>query len=1158
LAEEIEIGNFGKGGVASEETLKDLLKAIEHLAKKEGFDPKKSADKAKKLADAFDKGIDVVTDHRDALNENTKSVKRNTNVLSKSLGVLGVGIVAIGTSLSNFTKELIDGGSSLTDFTKHIPIFGSTIAGLTGYFDDTLESFREISRVGGSMGNSLEEVRRSSAQLFMTLDEFTGFVKGNSKELSTFGGTVTQGVRRVADLQKALDKTTRNQLLNMGLTFEDINESLMRYAVLDRAGSRTRQINDAQLALNAASYAKSLSTLSKLTGEEIDSLEAKAAANQNDIAYQMAMSKMDETEREKVRSGMAEVTALYGETGAEFYKQQILGIGPVTDATAMLAAGLPGIAEQIKLTAALTKDANTDLKAFEGGSIDRFVEGVKAAAASSDDLEGLLTVAAAGMDGPGKELALILQSMGKNFTDYMDNGIFDEKRLRDDLEKAKKESDSRDSTTNALVTFNQAIKNARKEITDNFIDSGVFRVISQSVESIANMLGSEGFITLLKDAIVTITDWTESFITTLSVDGFKSAMNMLWTDITQVIKDFFMGVTAEEQKQRALDDKATVESQLSKVLAKQFEQEMLAASSPDEETRSKAVKELARLEEQYKILEEKKASLDKELQKNDYVDKTGTLSTVGSAITKAITDKIDGSLLDLKPFKPNEAGQLEDGLFLSAETKKAINDLFGENGTLMDEIGTVIVAGFTGLFLLPAVTAGVATAIATGIGTALTTAFSGSGGLPSDLEEFTGKDGKTRVRNKTSKKIAADPRKLKAPAGTKFVEGLGKGGKGEGGLLGGAARGLAVWGGPVGAKAVLGAAALGTAIGAIATGIGVGVWVLGESFGTFSENMKEFENLDGEKLKSVGQGMRAVGLGIGTLGVGKVADGLGNFIQGIGGFLGNLFSIASGKGKQKSTYELLEEFQGMEIDTATIKLKAEALQAFATGMNTLGAGLKYEGLANFWNGVADFFFGEDTDPFKEIKEFGSTKFESEFLENNLKVLEAFATGMSTLAQVNNGETVSYGSISSLKINLQKLGQVKGLKGTAEGIAELANITNVKTKLNDLASADIEGITNTAEAIKKLADSFIELNKALADKNSGIRESGVSTASLLNEGKFNLGSGSGLTEETVKELNSILAKIEEHTMWSSRYNKTMSKNIAGIANNNLADGNITSP
>lgn len=1153
MAEEIEIGNFGKGGVASEETLKDLLKAIEHLAKKEGFDPKKSADKAKKLADAFDKGIDVVTDHRDALNENTKSVKRNTNVLSKSLGVLGVGIVAIGTSLSNFTKELIDGGSSLTDFTKHIPIFGSTIAGLTGYFDDTLESFREISRVGGSMGNSLEEVRRSSAQLFMTLDEFTGFVKGNSKELSIFGGTVTQGVRRVADLQKALDETTRNQLLNMGLTFEDINESLMRYAVLDRAGSRTRQVNDAQLALNAASYAKSLSTLSKLTGEEIDSLEAKAAANQNDVAFQMAMSKMDKTEREKVRAGMAEVAALYGETGAEFYKQQILGIGPVTDATAMLAAGLPGIAEQIKLTAALTKDANTDMEAFEGGSIDRFVEGVKAAAASSDDLEGLLTVAAAGMDGPGKELALILQSMGKNFTDYMDNGIFDEKRLRDDLEKAKKESNSRDSTTNALVTFNQAIKNARKEITDNFIDSGVFSVISQSVESIANMLGSEGFTTLLKDAIVTITDWTESFITTLSVDGFKSAMNILWTDITQIIKDFFMGVTAEEQKQRALDNKSTVESQLSKVLAKQLEQEMLAASSPDEETRSKAVKELARLEEQYKILEEKKASLDKELQKNDYVDKAGTLSTVGSAITKAITDKIDGSLLDLKPFKPNEAGQLEDGLLLSAETKKSINNLFGENGTLMDEIGTVIVAGFTGLFLLPAVTAGVATAITTGLGTALTNAFSGSGGLPPGLEEFTGKDGKTRVRDTKSKKIAADPRKLKAPAGTKFVEGLGKGG-----LLGGAARGLAVWGSPVGAKAVLGAAALGTAIAAIATGIGAGVWVLGESFGTFSENMKEFENLNGEKLKTVGQGMRSVGLGIGTLGVGKVADGLGNFIQGIGGFLGNLFSIASGKGKQKSTYELLEEFQGMEIDTATIKLKAEALQAFATGMNTLGAGLKYEGLANFWNGVSNFFFGEDTDPFKEIKDFSSTKFESEFLENNLKVLEAFATGMSTLSQVNNGKTVDYNSIVALKINLQKLGDVKGLKGTAEGIAELANITNVKTKLNDLASADIEGITNTAEAIKELADAFIELNKALADKNSGYFESGVSTASLLNEGKFNLGSGSGLTEETVKELNSILAKIEEHTMWSSRYNKTMSKNIAGIANNNLADGNITSP
>ena len=542
--ETVDIGNVGKGGVASEATLESLVKAVEFLAKKEGFDPKKSAEKAKKLAESFDDTITVVTDNRDALKDNTEAVEESTSALDKlSSGLAFAAGVSI-TALGNFASELLSGGSQLTDFAKHIPGIGSLLTPLTSYLDETMNSFREMSSIGGAFNNSLVEIRKAAVGTYMTLDEFTGFIVKNSRELAQFGGTVTNGAKRLVELNAGLG-AQREELLNMGFTFEEINEQLVNYQTLQRAGSRTEQRSAAEQAQAAAAYAKNLSTLSKLTGEEIDAINDKVAAETQNVAFQQKLAKMQPGERDKVMAGMAEATALYGEAGAEFFKQQILGMPPLTEETAMLAATMPGLADQIRGLASTAKDSAISLDAFNEGSTDRMVAAMKSAAESGEKFETLLAAGASGLDGPGKQIAAILQGMGKQFTDYSKvvdgQTVFDEAALRADIEAAEEENKKRDALTKGLVSFENGIKGARQTIQTALLDSGLFKhvteVIGQMADSIGQLVKNPKFIEGLKSALASVSNFISGFIEDVNNNGFAGAISDMFGNIMSGIGD---------------------------------------------------------------------------------------------------------------------------------------------------------------------------------------------------------------------------------------------------------------------------------------------------------------------------------------------------------------------------------------------------------------------------------------------------------------------------------------------------------------------------------------------------------------------------------------------------------------------------------------------
>ena len=525
MAEEVEISNVGgENGVASEATLASLTRAIEKLAASTGRDPKKEAGKVQKAHnDAVKNGITIVTKNRDALEEKTKATKKATDAVNRYskaiIGAIGGLLGSVTSSVLGLGKALFDGTDQLSDFAQHIPLVGGYLTAFTDILDDTFNTFRNLSSSGASFNNSMVDLMRASAEARMSIGDFGALVGRNSEKLASFGGTVTRGAQTIGRLQQGLG-SMRTDLLNMGFTFEQINEGLIDYQFLNRAGSRAQIQSQQQLALSAGEYLMHLGELSKLTGKSVDQLQGELQERQNNAAFQMKLARMDPDQRARIQEALATALATGGKAGADRFMQMVLGMGPLTEETALLASTMPEVEAALRRLHDSAMNAAT-AQDFEASQVDAMVDMIAGAGAAGQRLETAIAAAGAGLGGSAAGIADILNGMGKSFADYQDQqGNIDKEALRRDIEAARAEQARRDALTRSMAAFNERITEARRSIQEQFINSGIYTRAANLVDKFSEVLSSPAMI----DAIGSIIDVLSDFATNIQNFGLSTAL----------------------------------------------------------------------------------------------------------------------------------------------------------------------------------------------------------------------------------------------------------------------------------------------------------------------------------------------------------------------------------------------------------------------------------------------------------------------------------------------------------------------------------------------------------------------------------------------------------------------------------------------------------
>ena len=532
MAEEVEITNYGKDGVASEETLAALLKTMERLAKSKGFDPKEVNKKTKQLSTSMQGGIEVVDENRKALDKHTDAVKSNTSKFGTALSLAGAGIGMVTNRVTALSEQLLFTGSTLTDFASEIPFIGTLLAPLTGVIDNTVDTYREFSTIGGTAGKSLYDFSKMAAEANMPMNDFRQLVMENSQSMKLFGSTTTEGMRNLSALSKEFRKGPGEALFQLGFTSTELNETLVDLAELNSNIFTMGRIRDKITAKSAADLSNTLFDLSAITGKRRDQLKDEMKQAASDYRARVAMASMSEDEQKRFNANLT------------------IGGATMKDALLDMADGIPqsDLAQRLTAMSSVFREKSRDIENMDPREMNNFIVDVRTqleafAAANGTTIQAL----AEGDAGIRGMLEFTNESKDLN------------KLSKEEYAAQLKEKAAMQSREDSILKFQEALNTLRTKLMDALIDSKILETVQKTFETIGDFFGPESTIftnlfTGLDQLTPSVTQTMESFQEFLKAfaedpkQAIKDALSGIGKSLGDTIKDIFLGKVVERDK----------------------------------------------------------------------------------------------------------------------------------------------------------------------------------------------------------------------------------------------------------------------------------------------------------------------------------------------------------------------------------------------------------------------------------------------------------------------------------------------------------------------------------------------------------------------------------------------------------------------------------
>jgi len=310
---EIEISD-----VATEETLRDLLKAVEDMAGAKGTpkrDPevKRTQDAIKNLANTnkelnlsmkswsgnFDDTMDelntgLLDRSKMIANSLGKIVKNTGNVISDlvrgpasfdSLGrAIQQGASALGEGLGGAADSLQVLGTKLPMVGSGLKMLGAAAGAaamaIAAYAQNMYDGFVALSQSGANYNADIVRTASQINALGLTMNSFTQIVQQNAKTFSAFGGSVSLGTRRFVQLADQVHRTIGGPLYALGITYDEQAEQLAKFIAMQSRNTAFQNMSYIQQSQLFRQYTTDLEQLVSLTGENRDAVRNELAQSE--------------------------------------------------------------------------------------------------------------------------------------------------------------------------------------------------------------------------------------------------------------------------------------------------------------------------------------------------------------------------------------------------------------------------------------------------------------------------------------------------------------------------------------------------------------------------------------------------------------------------------------------------------------------------------------------------------------------------------------------------------------------------------------------------------------------------------------------------------------------------------------------------------------
>ena len=416
------------------------------------------------------------------------------------------------TDLLKFGGTLFSSGARVSDaagvvtgaFSNFAPILGSTVSNITDTLgdgataiikaaEDGVDTYRTLASSGAAFNNNILLMKNSAAQSRLTLDEFASIVSANSQDFAAFGGTVTKGARLFADASRQMfDEGVATPLLNMGMTFEEVNEDLAEFIIRNRRRFTQEEIRAGKAAEAAVAMATEMDKIAKLTGQERKEMEKEVQSRLRKGQVEAKIRQLEmsgNTEAaEKMRLALAEASK--AGPGALAAVEDLFTKGAVVSEEGRAAAVAlgPAFSNLQGMVAAASGPGGIETM---NASIDSFNTAI---AARINDPNFLNMATLGGMNNQFADAAAGLVATAGTYADNVqalmdEEGISRSEAIRRLDEIAGEEQGARDGVTSTVINGERALRDLGAVINDSLLgENGAITALSNSIKPLAREL----------------------------------------------------------------------------------------------------------------------------------------------------------------------------------------------------------------------------------------------------------------------------------------------------------------------------------------------------------------------------------------------------------------------------------------------------------------------------------------------------------------------------------------------------------------------------------------------------------------------------------------------------------------------------------------------
>lgn len=320
-----------------------------------------------------------------------------------------------------------------------------------------VKTYQDISTVGARFGGSLDEVRRSAASSYLSMDEFASVMKAAGPQLRFMGTSADDGAKNLVKFNSTMIKGEVGKgLLGMGYSLTEANNMLASYSEAV-GGLKADQLKDQrEMEKSVKFFAEELDAAAQLEGKTRQQKEQEMKEASQQAAIKAKLAEMGPEEQKKYLQAYNAALRIGGKGAAEALQSQLLGLPPMTKAAQQFTA-VNGAAAQT--VAELGKTVEDGTSATESrNKMDRLA--AKGQKESADMYKSLGTTGKA-LSFANGNMAETVNAGAKNYADGLNQNLQTEEdwakrteNVRNDQEKASK------SQVGAIVQAQGAAKHA--------------------------------------------------------------------------------------------------------------------------------------------------------------------------------------------------------------------------------------------------------------------------------------------------------------------------------------------------------------------------------------------------------------------------------------------------------------------------------------------------------------------------------------------------------------------------------------------------------------------------------------------------------------------------------------------------------------------------